>query len=432
MIKILLEAPILTQSGYGEHARLVYKSLSQREDVDIYINSLVWGKTPLIMEGKEELYKKITSDIQKMQSYISTSKENKTQLEFDMQVHVGIPSEFEKRAPYSVHITAGIETDRVSANWLINCNKGIDKIIVPSIHARNGFLSTRYEVANKHTKETAILYCNPLVEVIPYPAKKVQSNKLNFETDTDFNFLSIAMLGPRKNMQNMVKWFCEEFKNENVGLVLKTSIASGGPMDKEATINAIQDAIPDGDKKCKIYLLHGNLNEQELHSLYSRPDIHCYVTTTHGEGFGLPIFEAACYGMPVIATDWSAHVEFLTVPVKEDGKIKFKKLFSELEYELKPIPKTAVWKDILEEGSLWAYPKENSFKRQVRAVYEDYEKYKLRAETLKQKILHDHAEEKIVKRMSDSIVEDGYLNGFAPYNNSNTTEEMLRNWRIEN
>ncbi len=118
--------------------------------------------------------------------------------------------------------------------------------------------------------------------------------------------------------------------------------------------------------------------------------------------------------------------------MKEDGKIKFKKFFSELEYELKPIPKTAVWKDILEEGSLWAYPKENSFKRQVRAVYEDYEKYKLRAETLKEKILYDHAEEKIVKRMSDSIVEDGYLNGFAPYNNSNTTEEMLRNWRIEN
>ncbi len=29
-MKILLEAPILTQSGYGEHSRLVFRALSQK------------------------------------------------------------------------------------------------------------------------------------------------------------------------------------------------------------------------------------------------------------------------------------------------------------------------------------------------------------------------------------------------------------------
>ena len=40
MIRVLLEAPILTKSGYGEHSRLVYKALSERKDLEIMINPL--------------------------------------------------------------------------------------------------------------------------------------------------------------------------------------------------------------------------------------------------------------------------------------------------------------------------------------------------------------------------------------------------------
>ena len=47
------------------------------------------------------------------------------------------------------------------------------------------------------------------------------------------------------------------------------------------------------NKKCKVFLLHGNLSEEEVHSLYVRDDISAYVSATHGEGYGLPIFEAA-------------------------------------------------------------------------------------------------------------------------------------------
>jgi hypothetical protein len=38
MMRVLLEAPILTKSGYGEHARLVYKALSKRNDLEVMIN----------------------------------------------------------------------------------------------------------------------------------------------------------------------------------------------------------------------------------------------------------------------------------------------------------------------------------------------------------------------------------------------------------
>lgn len=431
MIKVLLEAPILTQSGYGEHARLVYKSLVSQKDIEIFINPLVWGKTPWISETKDPLFKKIDMDIAKMQAYASDCRDKNKQLQFDIQVHVGIPSEFQKRAPYSVHVTAGIETDRVSANWLMKTSKGIDKIIVPSNHSRAGLVNTRYEVINKNTREASILYCASDVTVVPYPVKTVEPSNLDFSTSTDFNFLSIAMLGPRKNIQNTIKWFCEEFKDENVGLILKTSISSGGPMDKESTLNAINRAIPEGERKCKVYLLHGNLEESEVQSLYNREDIHAYVTATHGEGYGLPVFEAACAGMPIIATDWSAHTEFLSAPLKEGGKVKTKKLFAKVDYELKEIPKTAIWKDVLIEGSKWAYPKERSFKEQMRKVYKNYGMYKKWAEVLKLKVVEDFAEDKVLKKMSHSILQDGYLDGFVPYAKSNTREEMIKNWRMK-
>ena len=45
-IKALLKAPVLSRSGYGEHARFVLRALKQREDIfDIYLINLNWGKT---------------------------------------------------------------------------------------------------------------------------------------------------------------------------------------------------------------------------------------------------------------------------------------------------------------------------------------------------------------------------------------------------
>ena len=41
MKKVLVRGPILSRSGYGEHARFVYRILKSREDLfDIYIQPL--------------------------------------------------------------------------------------------------------------------------------------------------------------------------------------------------------------------------------------------------------------------------------------------------------------------------------------------------------------------------------------------------------
>ena len=150
-----------------------------------------------------------------------------------MQIHVGILNEFEKKAPYSICVSAGIETDRVSADWLVKTHKGVDKIIVPSEHAKSGFEKTSYQVVNKIKETETILECACPVEVVPYPVKDIKIDHLDLDLQTDFNFLTVALLGPRKNLENTIKCFIEEFKDESVGLVLKTGVSKGSVLDRE-------------------------------------------------------------------------------------------------------------------------------------------------------------------------------------------------------
>tara|TARA_A100000164_G_C21935935_1_gene788052 strand:- start:2126 stop:3406 length:1281 start_codon:yes stop_codon:yes gene_type:complete len=408
MIKILLEAPILTRSGYGEHSRLVFRSLIKNDNVKVFIDPLAWGTTPWLAEFTDER-KKIEECISNQAVAIKLSQETNTNFAYDIQVRVGIPNEFEKRAPYSVCVTAGIETDRVSANWLMKTYQGIDKLIVPSNHSKSGFTSTSYQFLNQKTNEQGTISCNCPVEVVPYPVKNIDSTDLDFTLNTKFNFLSVSLVGQRKNMEKMLKLFLDEFgENEEVGLVLKTAISSGSIIDREKTKNHFSRIMNDDkykDIKCKVYLLHGDLTDQEVHSLYVRDDIHAYVTTTHGEGYGLPIFEAAYSGMPIVATDWSAHLDFLSADYRENGKVKNKKLFAKVDYELKPINKEAVWKDILEEGSQWAYPVGMSFRRQIRNVYKNFGMYQKWASVLKESLNNTHEEGKILQQMHDAILE---------------------------
>ena len=53
--KVLLVGPILTQSGYGEHARMIYRALKTREDLfDLFINPVNWGATSWANEDTDE------------------------------------------------------------------------------------------------------------------------------------------------------------------------------------------------------------------------------------------------------------------------------------------------------------------------------------------------------------------------------------------
>ena len=356
--KILLKAPVLTRSGYGEQSRFALRSLRSREDLfDIYIQPLQWGQTSWINENTEER-RWIDQVIEKTIAHIQQGGQ------FDISLQVTIPNEWEGMALTNIGYTAGIETTQVAHQWIEKGNE-MDKIIVVSSHAKNTYENTEY-IGQDDAGNKRHLRLGTPTHVVNYPAKIYENlPNLDLELENDFNFLTVAQFGPRKNLPNTVKWFIEEFHDEEVGLIVKSNIARNCLLDREKLHYDLKNFMSEfPDKKCKVYLLHGDMTDEEMHALYIHPQVKALVALPHGEGFGLPIFEAAYSELPIIATAWSGQLDFL---VDKKGKEQF----YGVTYDLRAVQDNVVWENVLIKESMWAYPREQSAKEHMRSCYND-------------------------------------------------------------
>ncbi len=146
MIKLLLKGPLLTQSGYGHHARTVLRALrTKEENFDIYIHPIVWGQTSWLWEDSEER-QWIDESIKKTVAHTSQGGQ------FDLAIQVTIPNEWEKLAPINIGVTAGIEATRVAPKW-IEKSFLMDKILTISQFAKDTYINTVYEAINNQTNE---------------------------------------------------------------------------------------------------------------------------------------------------------------------------------------------------------------------------------------------------------------------------------------
>ena len=171
--KVLVEGPALTQSGYGEHTRLVLRALRMREDIlDIYLSPLNWGTTSWLLGDSEER-KWMDGLINKLSAFSGEES-------MDIHIRVGIPNEFERRAPYAVVVTAGIETTKVSPSWIQKSHE-MNKLVVPSSFAKWSFENTKYE-AQDGSGNTIQVGCGAKVDVVNYPVKPLDKDP-NFEID---------------------------------------------------------------------------------------------------------------------------------------------------------------------------------------------------------------------------------------------------------
>ena len=93
----------------------------------------------------------------------------------------------ERKAPYAVCVTAGIEATKVSPSW-IEKSYSIDKLIVPSNFAKWAFENTFYEGQKSDTKESMRVGCGAPVEVVSYPVREYHGNSIDLDLKDDFNF----------------------------------------------------------------------------------------------------------------------------------------------------------------------------------------------------------------------------------------------------
>lgn len=405
---ILVKGPVLTRSGYGEQARFAIRALRAHEDkFEIFIIPTNWGKTGWVWEESEE--RQWIDERIKQTAFHVANKGT-----FDISLQVTIPNEWEKIAPVNIGYTAGIETTRVAPQW-IEKSSYMDKIIVTSNHAKDVYESTSYSVQDPNTGEVYDnIGCKTPIKVVNYPVRDLgSSDGLDLGIETEFNFLLSSQWGPRKNIDNTIKWFVEEFYDQEVGLVAKLNWSNDSINDRVATERRLKQLLRSYEgRMCKIYLLHGSMTDKEISSLYAHPKIKAFISLTHGEGYGLPLFEAAYHGLPIIAPNWSGHKDFLNMPVKDKKtkKEKIKAMFTKVDYKLGKILPEAVWDGVLQADSEWCYSDQGSYKMKLREVKNNYSVKLSSAKKLQKWILDNFEASKIynefVEPFEDYLVMD--------------------------
>jgi glycosyltransferase involved in cell wall biosynthesis len=402
-LKALVRGPALSQSGYGEHARMVLRSLRTKQDIfDLYVDNLSWGRTSWLWQDDEERHWLDSLILKSVQHKQSGGK-------FDISFQVTIPNEWEVLAPINIGCTAGIESNKIAPAW-VEKSYMMDKIIVVSEFAKRGFDTTSYEFVNQEVNERRQVSAKGPIHVVNYPHRPVEPAEAEFDLKHDFNFLCISQWSPRKNFENTIRWFVEEFYDQEVGLVLKSSLANNGYIDYNHTAFKIKRLLAEDKyegRKCSVHLLHGYLKDDEMAALYRNPKVKALINIAHGEGYGLPMFEAAGHGLPIVTVGWSGQTDFLYVPEKVKGSKKKKLMpkFAEVEFSMAPIQREAVWDGVLSRDSMWAYADQGSFKMALRDVHKKYSVYERRAEVLQNYVVDKFSEEKIYQQFVDCALE---------------------------
>lgn len=400
-ILVHVRAPFLTLSGYGVHARQIMDYLLSDDRFLVCGESIRWGNCPYIHND---------SRIDKYYESMLRFEKFRGKINFDLSLHVTVPNEFYRSAQYNIGVTAGIEVDRCTKLWLDKCNE-MDLIIVPSEFSRKVLQGTSYEWENKQTGERGSTHLQKPIKVMPEWFEEVEQEPLDVDFSTTTNFLHVGQWGTkgafgedRKNIADMVRMFYTTFKDEsNVGLVLKVNLIGNSEQDFSYTKKRLEE-IRDNFKgaKCKVYLIHDTLTPGQMQSLYKHPKISAFLSLTHGEGFGLPLLEAAAAGLPVIATNWSGHLDFLR---EKEG-------FIPINYEMTEIPECQVWENVIDKGSKWAKVDEEDVRKKLKKFISKRSMYRSDAKKSMDWIKENFGKDAVAAKWKDMfdaslVVEDG-------------------------
>ena len=380
---LLFTAPVGTRSGYGAHSRDIVRSLIAMDRFDIKIFPVRWGSTP-----QNALNDKDPNDKEIVERLLQNPNMERQP---DIHIHCVVPNEFMALGKYNIGITAGIETTACPQDWIDGLNR-MDLNIVPSNFSKESLEKTIYDRIDNTTKKVLgsiksekpieVLFEGADTTIYKKPKQISKELKKEFqEIDETFLFLYVghwlsgSIGNDRKDTGMLVKVFLETFKGakKKPALVMKTNSADFSVLDREDMLKRIRDIRNSikGEDLPNIYLLHGDLTDEEMNELYHHPRVKAHISLTHGEGFGRPLLEASLSEKPVIASNWSGHKDFLP-----DDKALM------LPGNLTKTPKEAFPENIYVEGSQWFsvnYPVASNV---VKDVYNNYKKYQPLAKKL--------------------------------------------------
>ena len=379
---MLITGPVATRSGYGSHARDLVRSLVAMDKFDIRINSLRWGNCPMNALNEQDPNDKIIFD--------RIMKDGNLDRQPDVHIQISVPNEFNPLAKYNIGVTAGIETTAPKPEWIDGLNR-MNMNIVPSQFTKKVFKDVSYEkVDEKTNQKIGVLKLSKPMEVLFEGVdtniyKKTNKFSEDFvekmnQIEEKFVFLYTGhwlqgKLGQdRKDTGMLVKTFLETFKNKPnpPALLMKTSGATFSVIDRNEIMKKLNDVKATVKGKLpKVYVLHGDLTDDEMNQMYNHPKVKAHVSFTHGEGFGRPLLEASLSEKPVVASNWSGHKDFLN-----------NKLAVLLPGNLVDVPKSGLSKDFRIDGAKWFTVNYQYASKILLDIYKNKRKYNLNSKKL--------------------------------------------------
>ena len=320
---VVVSCPIDTFSGYGARSRDVVKALINSEKYDVKILSQRWGNTPYGFLKEDNV------DEKKMLDAIIPAP---LQRQPDVWIQISVPDEFQKIGKFNIGITAGIETDLCDVRFIQGCNN-MDLILGSSNHSLLALKNSKYEQKNKAGQKVGIIELTTPTDVLfegvdlekyfhiePKDLPKTELVESLDTIDEQFCFLYVghwlrgAIGEDRKNTGLMLKTFLETFKGKKnpPALILKTMTGPASIMDREEVFRKIAEVRKSvGGKLPNTYLIHGDIDDSDMNNLYNHPKVKAMINLTKGEGFGRPLLEFTQSKKPIIASNWSGHLDFL-------------------------------------------------------------------------------------------------------------------------
>jgi len=387
----VVSCPIDTFSGYGARSRDFVKSLIEIKDKewDIKILPQRWGDCPWnFLSQNDPLRQRFIGGLQQQPA---------------IWIQISVPNEFQPVGQFNIGVSAGIETTIYPAEFIEGSNR-MNLNLVSSEHSKQVALATTFDKLDQNKKVIGQVKIEKPIEVLfegldlDKYYKNPQNSELLKDVKEDFCFLYTGHWLPgafgedRKNTGLMIKTFLETFKGpgrKKPALILKTNHINYSLIDKEqilSKINKLKDQV--GGNLPNIYLLHGEMTDEEMNQLNNDPKIKSFVSFTKGEGYGRPLAEAAITGKPTIVSNWSGHIDF----IRPEYNIL-------IGGDLKPIHKSAANSFLLKE-SQWFNINTDVAGRAMKDVYKHYKKYHEKSRKQTQYLKDNWSFDKMTEKLS--------------------------------
>ena len=387
-------------SGYGKRSLDFIKELIRvRPDWDIKILSQRWGECRagyLRDHNETDLISRIIEKLTERP---------------DVWIQITVPNEFQAVGKFNIGVTAAMETTLCDASWIQGCNR-MNLILVSSKHSKfsldnSKYLENRTNKPLELTTPVEILF-EGLDKSKYFKIKGQYKSPVLEELTSNWNFLCVGHWLPgdygedRKNIGYTIKAFLETFKDrdEAPGLILKITEGTSSIVDREdilSRIYTVRESVKYSKSLPQIFLLHGDLTDDEMNEIYNDCRIKAMVSFTKGEGFGRPLLEFAATGKPVLCSGWSGQLDFLS---KEFSPLVGGSI-------VRVHPSAVVDHVILSEAS-WFKPDDAQACVGLNQVYLQYGEWKIKAEK-QAKIINSKFS---MAKMGDKL--SGYLEKYVP------------------